>query len=80
MEVILDELQKHNVDMNMKTSSYYINDWLQQHKTLYKEFTEHVKFDEISVVFAETRVNNFWSRYGIFDAGLLDESPRGRYT
>ena len=53
IEVILDELQKNNVDMNMKTS-YYINDLLQQHKTLYKQFTERVKFDEIiSVVFAE---------------------------
>ena len=59
MEVILDELQKNNVDMNMKTLSYYINDLLQQHKTLYEEFTERVKFDEISAVFAETGVNNF---------------------
>ena len=59
MEVILDELQKNSVDMNMKTLSYYINDLLQQHKTLYEEFTERVKFDDTSVVFAETKVNNF---------------------
>ena len=34
MEVILGELQKNNVEMNLKILSHYINDLAEQHKTL----------------------------------------------
>ena len=76
MEVILDELQKNNVDMNKKTLSYYINDLLQQHKTLYKQFIERVKFDEISVVFAETIVNNFGRAMAFLTLVYLMKAPK----
>ena len=75
MEVILDELQKYTVDMNMKTLSYYINDLLQQHETLYKQFTERLKFDEVSVVFAETRVNNFGRAMAFLTLVYLMKAP-----
>ena len=75
MELILDELQKNNVEMNLKTLSHYINDLAEQHKTLYTQFTERVKFDEICVVFAEARVNNFGRAMAFLTLVYLMKAP-----
>ena len=45
--------------MDMKTLSYFISYLLKQHETSYNLTAARVNPDEISVVFAETEVNNF---------------------
>ena len=59
MEVILDELRKNNVDIDMKTLYYHISYLLKQHETSYNQMAARINPDEISIVFAETEVNNF---------------------
>ena len=57
MDVILDELRKNNVDIDMTTLSYHIHQCLEQYKTMYEQMADlPVNLPEI---FAETRVNNF---------------------
>ena len=45
--------------MDMKTLSYDISYLLKQHETSYNLTAARINPDEISVVFAETEVNNF---------------------
>jgi hypothetical protein len=37
MEVILDELRKIDVDIDMRTLSYHVNYLLERHKALYNQ-------------------------------------------
>ena len=59
MEVILDELRKNNVDIDMKTLYYHISYLLKQHETSYNQMSARINPDEISIVFGETEVNSF---------------------
>ena len=59
MEVILDKLRKNNVDIDMKTLFCHISYFLKQHETSYNQMAARINPDEISIVFAETEVNNF---------------------
>ena len=61
MELILDELQKNNVDIDMRTLSYhtYTSYLLKHHEMTYKEMVARVKPDELSTIFNDMNVNNF---------------------
>ena len=37
MEVILNELQKNGVDIDMRTLSYYVNFLLERHEAMYNQ-------------------------------------------
>ena len=60
MEVILDELRKNNVDIDMTTLSYHIHQCLEQYKTMYEQMT--VLPVNLPEIFAETKVNSFGIR------------------
>ena len=57
MDVILDELRKNNVDIDMTTLSYHIHQCLEQYKTMYEQMT--VLPVNLPEIFAETKVNSF---------------------
>ena len=59
MELILDELQKNNVDIDMRTLSYHTSYLLKHHEMTYNEMVARVKPDELSTIFSEMNVNNF---------------------
>lgn len=59
MEFILDELQKNNVNMNMRTLSYHINCMLERYGWLYEQMVARVGVDELSSVFNEMNADNF---------------------
>ena len=59
MELILEELQKNNVDIDMRTLSYHISYLLKRHGVTYNEMVARVKPDELSTIFSEMNVNNF---------------------
>ena len=58
MELILGELQKNNVDIDMRTLSYHISYLLKHHEMTYNEMVARVKADELSTIFSEMDVNN----------------------
>ena len=57
MEVILDELQKNNVDIDMRTLSYYINYLLDEHESMYRSMV--ACSPDFATVFHEINVVNF---------------------
>ena len=59
MEVILDELQKNNVDIDILILSQRINYVLDRHENLYGEMAERLSSEELLGVFAEMSVNSF---------------------
>ena len=62
MEVIVDELQKSNVVIDMRTFSYYLNDVLNLHEELYAEIAARLNPEELlPCVFTEMNVNSFWA-------------------
>ena len=59
MEVIVDELRKNNVDVDIQTLSQHINYVLARHGQLYDEMAERLDSDGLLNVFGEINVNNF---------------------
>ena len=59
MEVIMDELRKNNVDIDMAILSQRINYVLVRHGKLYDEMAERLGPEELLSVFAEMNVNGF---------------------
>ena len=59
MEVIVDELQKNNVDIDMAILSQWINYVLDRHEKLYGEMFERLGPEELLSIFAEMNVNSF---------------------
>ena len=59
MEVIVDELQKNDVDVDIQTLSQHINYVLAHHEKLYNEMAERLSSDGLLNVFAKTNVNSF---------------------
>ena len=59
MEVIMDGLQKNNVDIDMAILSQRINYVLVRHGELYDEMAERLGPQELLSVFAEMNVNSF---------------------
>ena len=60
----MDELQKSNVVIDMRTFSYYINDVLDRHEELYAEIAARLNPEELPCVFTDMNVNSFWAAYG----------------
>ena len=58
-DLILDELQKNNVDIDMRTLLYHTSYLLKHHEMTYNEMVARVKPDELSTIFSEINVNNF---------------------
>ena len=59
MDVILDELRKNNVNIDIPILSQHINYVLARHEKLYGEMAERVGPDGLLGVFAEMNVNSF---------------------
>ncbi len=59
IEVILNELQKNGVDIDMRTLSYYVNYLLERHEAMYNQMILNVNPNEIHVVFNMINVTNF---------------------
>ena len=59
MEVIVDELRKNNVDVDIQTLSQHINYVLAHHGQLYDEMAERLGPDGLLNVFGEMDVNSF---------------------
>ena len=59
MEVILDELRKNNVDIDMTTLSYHIHQCLEQYKTMYEQMAIRVGPVGLPGIFNDMNVNNF---------------------
>jgi hypothetical protein len=59
MDWILDELQKNNVEIDMKTLSYHINYLIERHNWEYGHMLSYVNRDNIPKVFTEISVINF---------------------
>ena len=59
MEVIVGELRKNNVDVDIQTLSQRINYVLAHHGKLYDEMAERYDPEELLNVFGEMNVNSF---------------------
>ena len=59
MEVVLDELRKNNVDIDMTMVSYHMHQCLEQYKTMYEEMATHVEAVDLPDIFNDMNVNNF---------------------
>ncbi len=59
MDVILDELQKNNLEINMRTSSYYINYLTNHHAKVYNHLVTCINAHDLPDVFSEMNANNF---------------------
>jgi hypothetical protein len=59
VEVILNELQKNGVDIDMRTLSHHINCLLERHEELYNQMILNVNPNEIHVVFNTINATNF---------------------
>ena len=58
MEVILNELRKNNVDIDMATLSYHIHHCLEQYQTMYEQMTICVDPVDLPEIFDDMNVNN----------------------
>ena len=59
MEVILDELRKNNVNIDVTILSQHINYMLGVHEDMYNEMANRLNSDELLNVFNEMNVNSF---------------------
>ena len=57
MDVILDELQRNSVDIDMKTLSYHITYCLEHHESTFR--TMHASPLDLTMIFHKINVNNF---------------------
>ena len=54
MEVIVDELQKNGIRIDMTTLSIHVNRILDIYKAMYDEATNRLKADQLADVFMKT--------------------------
>ena len=59
MEVIVDELQKNNVNIDKRTLLHHIIDILERHEALYDEMVARLNPEDLPCVFTEMNVNSF---------------------
>ena len=59
MEVIVDELQRNNIDIDIRTLSHHINEILDRHEALYGEMAVRLNPEDLLNVFTEMNVNSF---------------------
>ena len=59
MEVIVDELQRNNIDIDIRTLSHYIKGILERHEALYGDIAARLNPEDLSNVFMEMGVNSF---------------------
>ena len=57
MDVIFDELQRNNVDIDMRTLSYHITYCLEHHESTFR--TMYASPLDLTMIFHEINVNNF---------------------
>ena len=57
MEIILDELQKNNVDIDMRTLSHHVNYLLDKHRDIYQSIVS--RCPDLVTIFYEIDVVNF---------------------
>ena len=57
MEIILDELQKNNVDIDMRTLSHHVNYLLDKHGDIYQSIVS--RCPDLVTIFYEINVINF---------------------
>ena len=57
MEIILDELQKNNVDIDMRTLSHHVNYLLDKHRDIYQSIVS--RSPDLATIFYEIDVINF---------------------
>ena len=57
MEIILDELQKNNVDIDMRTLSHHVNYLLDKHGDMYQSIVS--RCPDLVTIFYEINVINF---------------------
>ena len=57
MEVMIDELQKNNVRINITTLSIHINEILGRYKGVYNDVANRLSPEQLTDVFHETSVN-----------------------
>ena len=59
MEVIVDELQRNNIDIDIRKLSHHINEIIDRHEALYGEMAVRLNPEDLSNVFTEMNVNSF---------------------
>ena len=59
MDLILDELQRNNVEIDMSTLSHHINYLIERHEWAYGNMVRQVNRENISEVFSQIKVVNF---------------------
>ena len=59
MEVVLDELRKNNVDIDMTKVSYHMHQCLEQYKTMYDKMATPVEAVHLPDIFNDMNVNSF---------------------
>ena len=57
--VVLDELRKNSVDIDMTMVSYHMHQCLEQYKTMYEEMATRVEAVDLPDIFNDMNVNNF---------------------
>ena len=75
MEIIVDKLQKNNVDVDILILSQHINYTFVRHEKLYGEMAEHLGPEELLGVFAEINVNSFGRAMGYLTLVYLMDIP-----
>ena len=66
MKVILDELRKNDVDLDMTTLSYHIHHFLEQYQTMYKQMSICVDPVNLLEIFDDMNVNNIGRSIAFF--------------
>ena len=59
MEVILDELRRNEVDIDMRTLSYHINDCLERYEFAFRALPIPTESFDIAILFHKIEVINF---------------------
>ena len=67
MEVIVDELRKNDVDVDVQVLSSHMNYVLTHHGQLYDEMAERLDSDGLLECFWRNECEQFWPGYGLFD-------------
>ena len=75
MEVIVDELRKNGVDVDVQILSSHINYVLARHGQLYDEMAEQLDSDGLLNVFGEMNVNNFGRAMAYLTLSYLMDIP-----
>ena len=57
MDLILEELRENNIDIDMRTLTYYINYCLERYECMFREIA--AKSPSLEILFYRINVNNF---------------------